>query len=89
MVRLALAVLITIVIVVFSIANSHHVPLSLVVGKPVEIRLIFLLMCTFFTGMVVPIFHRLIQHAKHNKKIKREKELQQAIWQVDRDLVGE
>ena len=88
MFQLALAILITVVIVVFSVANSHHVQLSFIVGAPAEVRLVFLLMCSFFMGIVVPIFYQLIQRSKSDKKMKQEKELQQAIQLVDRDLVG-
>jgi len=88
MVRLALAVLITVVIVVFSISNSHHVDLSCCVGKPIQIRLVFLLMSTFFIGMAVPIFYRLIRRLDHDRLMERENNLQQAIERVDRDLVG-
>ena len=88
MARLTLTVLITVVIVIFSLANSHHVQLSFVVGKPIEIRLVFLLNCAFFMGMIVPVFHQLIQRVKREKKIKQEKELQQVLHQVDRDLVN-
>ena len=89
MVQLALTILITIVVVVFSVANSHHVQLSFVIGAPAEVRLVFLLMCAFFMGMVAPIFNRLIQRLRRDKKTRREKELQQAIQRVDRDLVEE
>lgn len=89
MFQLALALLVTVVIVVFSIANSHHVQLSFVVGAPIEVRLVFLLMCAFFMGMVTPIFYQLIQRLKRDRKREQEKELQQAIQLVDRDLVGE
>ncbi len=89
MFQLALAILVIVVIVVFSIANSHHVQLSFVIGAPIEVRLVFLLMCAFFMGMVIPIFYRLIQRLNSDRKTEQEKELQQAIQLVDRDLVGE
>lgn len=88
MAQLIIAILMTIVVVVFSISNSHHVELSFVVGKPVEVRLVFLLMSTFFIGMVAPIFYQLFQRLSISQKIEREKKMQQAIRQVDRDLVG-
>jgi hypothetical protein len=46
-------------------------------------------MCAFFMGMVAPIFNRLIQRLRRDKKTRREKELQQVIQRVDRDLVEE
>ena len=87
--KLALAVLVTIGIVAFSIANSTHVQLSFVVGRPVQIRLIFLLICAFFVGMAVPVFHRLVRRLDHDRRMTRERELQQAIERVGSDIVGE
>lgn len=88
MIKLALAVLATIVIVVFCISNSHHVDLSCGVGKPIQIRLIFLLLSAFIIGMAVPVFYRLIRRLDRDKLIKRETELQRAIERVDGDIVG-
>lgn len=87
--RLAMAVLVTIAIVAFGIANSNHVQLSFVVGRSVQIRLIFLLICAFFIGMGVPVFHRLVRRLEHDRRMTRERELQQAIERVGSDIVGE
>ena len=88
MFRLAGAVLATIAIVVFAISNFHHVDLSFGVGKPVEIRLIFLLLNSFIIGMAVPVFYRLIRCIDRDKLERREKELQRAIVRVDRDVAA-
>ncbi len=88
MIKLTLTVLATVMIVVFAISNSHHVDLSLAVGKPVEIRLIFLLLSAFIIGMTVPVFYRLVRRLDQHKLMKRENELQQAIERVDQDLVA-
>lgn len=82
------AVLITIAVVAFGIANSHHVQVSFVFGAPVKIRLIFLLMCTFFLGTVVPIFFRIIQQLRRRRQLKQAKQKQQAFEREERDLVG-
>lgn len=52
MTRLVSAVLFTIVVVAFAMSNTHSVTLSLLVGPPVRIRLIFLMMSTFIAGML-------------------------------------
>ncbi len=88
MIKLALVVLLTFVIVAFGIANSHHIPVSFVLGAPVEIRLVFLILCTFFLGTAVPLFHQLIKDLRHDKKAKQAEELHQAIQQVERDLIA-
>lgn len=89
MFKFILVVLLTVVIVTFSIANSHHVPMSLIFGAPIRIRLVFLLLSTFFIGMAVPIFHRLIKGVKDNKEIKRERKRNQIIQREGHDLLWE
>ncbi len=79
MIKLTLAVLTTIMIVVFAISNSHHVGLSCAVGKPLEVRLIFLLLSAFLIGMLVPVFYRLIRRLDSERQLRRENELRQAV----------
>ncbi len=88
MIKLALVVLTTIAIVVFAISNSHHVDLSLAVGKSIEVRLIFLLLSAFIIGMMVPVFYRLFRRLDQEKLLKRESELQQAIDRVEQDIAA-
>lgn len=87
MLKLVLLALITILIVAFSLANSHHVFLSVVVGAPLQIRLVFLLLSTYFLGIATPIFYRLFKTMRDDKRMKREKELEKAIQQVENDIV--
>ena len=88
MLKLIFAILVTVAVVTFSLSNSHDVELSLIFGPPVKIRLIFLLLCTFFLGMTVPIFHGIVRRIGDNRRAKREKKLEDAIQRVDQDLVG-
>ena len=43
---------VTVAVVIFVMMNTHHVTLSFVLGGPVKVRLIFLMMMTFFVGML-------------------------------------
>jgi len=86
MIRLGLAVAATIVVVVFAISNSHRVGLSLGIGEPAEVRLIFLLLTAFIAGMVVPVFFRLLRSIDHQRLQRRENELQRAINRVEQDI---
>jgi uncharacterized integral membrane protein len=52
MIRLLLAVLVTVAVVTFAMVNTHMVVLSFVFGPPVKVRLIFLLMSAFLLGMI-------------------------------------
>jgi uncharacterized integral membrane protein len=56
MVRLLFAILATIGLVVFVMVNTHHVSLSFIVGPPIQIRMIFLLVCTFTVGALTTLF---------------------------------
>ncbi len=85
--KLVLAILTTMVIVVFAICNSHHVDLNLAVGK-LEIRLIFLLLVAFLFGMTVPGFYRLFRSAEDKRRRKREIELQKVVDRIDRDIAA-
>lgn len=73
MLRLGLAVILTIVVMLFAMANTHHVDLSFVFGAPVKVRLIFLLGSMFFTGMLLSWFLRMIEQT-----IDRRRGLQQS-----------
>jgi uncharacterized integral membrane protein len=73
MARIAAALLATVVFVAFALSNTHHVELSFVVGRPIEIRLIFLLGITFGAGVISTLFFLLFQDASrraHHKKVR-------------------
>ena len=72
MIRLIIAVAGTAVAVVFVMANTHSVELSLVFGSPVEVRLIFLLMSTFLLGVLVSSFVGMISKLRLKRRIFRE-----------------
>jgi len=72
MIRLIVAVVGTAIAVVFVMANTHHVELSLVFGSPVEVRLIFLLMSTFLLGVLVSSFLGMISKVRLKRRIFRE-----------------
>jgi uncharacterized integral membrane protein len=52
MIRLAVAVSLTFLLVAFAMSNTHQVVLSFVIGRPVQVRLIFLMMSSFLGGML-------------------------------------
>lgn len=65
--QLVLAVLITVVVVLFGFANSHEVELGYVVGEPIEMRLVFLLAIAFATGALTAVFRRMAQEARRRR----------------------
>ena len=72
MIRLIIAVAATAVAVVFVMANTHAVTLSLVFGTPVKVRLIFLLMSTFLLGVLVSSFVGMISKIRFKRRMFRE-----------------
>lgn len=72
MLRLIVAVVSTVAVVAFSMTNTHHVELSLVLGESVHIRLISLLAVTFVAGGLTVYFHqaitRLARHAERSAR---------------------
>jgi len=74
MFRLVSAVIITVLLVAFTMANTQHIELSFVFGKPVEIRLIFLLASTFVLGAATNALWMMA------RQIKKRKETRLARW---------
>ena len=52
MLRLIVAIVLTAAVVAFAMANGHHVPVSMVVGAPLQVRQIFLLGTAVGVGIV-------------------------------------
>jgi uncharacterized integral membrane protein len=64
MIRLIVAVLVTILLVAFAVANTHNVELSLVFGKPTEIRLITLMVAIYALGTATGVLWGMIRRLK-------------------------
>jgi len=79
--RLTLAVILTVLFVGFSLANAHHVEMSLVFGKPIEIRLIFLLGSTFALGAMSALIWTLVRNVKRRRRAEMKQQVQQQIQQ--------
>ena len=94
MLRLVLAMAATVSAVVFVMANTHHVKISFAFGSPVKVRLIFLLMITFFAGAIVSGFFAMISKLRlrwHvSQRIRRETKASEPEQDMDDgDLVAE
>lgn len=70
MVRLVVAVALTVAFVSFAMGNTHHVTLSFVVGKPVRVRMIFLLLSTFLIGVTFSMFVALVKKARLRRRAR-------------------
>jgi predicted MFS family arabinose efflux permease len=72
MIRLVTAIVLTATLVGFSLANTHRVPLSFVVGPAIHVRMIFLLFSAFAAGVLTTYFALQIQAVKKSMREKRE-----------------
>jgi uncharacterized membrane protein YciS (DUF1049 family) len=71
MLQLALAVLVTVALVAFGMANTHQVELSVVVGAPVRFRLIILLAIAYAAGIVTAWFREMVKRAARQAERRR------------------
>ena len=53
--RLISIMLLTVIVTLFAVANSHHVELSFIFGAPVRMRMVFLLAGVFAAGVISTI----------------------------------
>jgi uncharacterized integral membrane protein len=75
MLQLIVAAVVTILVVLFAMANNQHVELNYIVGEPLRIRLIFLLACVFAAGMVTSYFYQMVsQMNRRRRRIRNEYE---------------
>lgn len=70
--QLVVAIVLTVVLVAFSVANSHHVALSYVFGEPTRVRLIFLLWIAYGAGLLASILYLLSVRAARRARARRE-----------------
>ncbi|TET34455.1 MAG: hypothetical protein E3J72_14135 [Planctomycetota bacterium] len=74
MVKLLLAVILVAVMTVFAMNNMHRVELGLIIGRPVHVRLFFLLMTSYLLGCFSAILVRLFLNTRTKKKGKAVQE---------------
>ena len=70
-------------LVLFAWSNTHHVEVGLVFGRPVHVRLIFLLLTTFLVGHFTAVMLHVYVRTRTSAKVKREKARQEASDQDD------
>ena len=83
MTRLILAVVVTIAVVVFAMANMHFVVLSLVVGPPVQIRLVFLLMSCFLAGVISFWFFLMVRKIRSRQRFGKASEAREKPGELE------
>jgi uncharacterized integral membrane protein len=75
MVQLIVAMLMTISVVAFAMANSHHVEMGAVLGEPIRIRLFFLMSIFYVAGALTAFFYQLLARvSRRSRHIERSRE---------------
>ena len=69
--QILMTVAATVVLVLFGVQNSDHVTVSLIVGRPTEIRLIFLLLIAASSGFLLCYVRGLNREIQFKKEIRR------------------
>lgn len=59
--------------VMFAWSNVHHVEVGCVFGRPVQVRLIFLLLTTFLLGHFTAVLLSVYMRSRIKSKARREK----------------
>jgi uncharacterized integral membrane protein len=83
--------LITLVVVIFAMSNMHIVSISFFVGPPVEVRLIFLLMCSFAMGVLLTLFYLMLKKIMINRRRIQQRSQQQQMkhLEIQEELLSE
>lgn len=75
------------VIVLFAWSNTHHVEVGLVLGRPVQVRLIFLLLTTFLLGHFTAVLLNVYLRSRIRSKARREKMAREAADDEDDEFL--
>ena len=68
MLKVLFVILLAAMAVTFATDNMHHVDLGLVVGKPVNVRLFFLLLTSFLLGCFTVMLMKLYLSARSGRR---------------------
>lgn len=83
MFKFILTVLITIIVVLFTLQNLYMVPLRFLAFGPVQVRLAFLLFSCMVIGALIPIFYNMTKKLNYLKS--EEKKIEQSEIFDDED----
>lgn len=76
--KILITIAVTGLLVLFGMQNSEHVPLSLIVGSPTKVRLVFLLAVAATAGFMVSYIRSLNREIQLKREIRRLSAMYQA-----------
>lgn len=71
MVKMLLTIGLTVLLVLFGMQNSDHVEVSLILGSPRNVRLVFLLAVAASSGFIISHIRSLVREAQLKREIAR------------------
>lgn len=71
--RVLLVILVGFMIVLFAWNNMHHVEVCFVFSRPIQVRLVFLLLTTFLAGHFTAVLLNVYMRTRIKEKARREK----------------
>ncbi len=74
MLKVLLVILLAVIATSFALDNMHHVELGLIVGKPVHVRVFFLLLTSFLIGCFSGILMDLYLSARSKRQRATERD---------------
>ena len=85
--RVLLILMAGLAMVMFAWSNTHHVEVGVVLGRPVRVRLIFLLLTTFLLGHFAAVLLSVYTRGRIKSKARREKLMHEANDEEDEEFL--
>ena len=83
MFQLIILVVIVVFVTIFAMDNLHHVELGIIAGKPVQVRMVFLLLTCYLLGFFSSSVLSLYKRARNGKPRKKAAEVDEEDYFTD------
>jgi uncharacterized integral membrane protein len=87
--KILLTIAVTAILIVFGLQNSDHVPISFIVGSPIQIRLVFLLIIAAACGFLYSYIRGLRREISLKRQLRKLAGMKLATLDKLPDMRGE